>query len=413
MESPLGLRKLAEAVRTRVGGLFGGTRTSGPAAEVVFVLAVADDMLAAKNMLRLMKLGWERSEGWYHRNGINVVWNVEKGVKDRGLDAFKHPREDEVAANGAPFSEKKLGGEPGSEPAILYGSIDLDFSGSLDDFGLPKTTLVLCLIGPRFFQGEGFGAAKIAELLRDLSSKWHASQKTGNEPDDEHNSSVEKPAVAAADPKPRAPEPPIKALILGITDASLRSDINESIGSGVDQILVPSLLAELSSVPDIAPPKLALAVTGLERDFVRFNPRDSKWSRYHTAQQAASDPEVIRPMLASILLNRPHLQNLLRSELGFREGSDPITVTAVMPCGFMKGWGCANYNARNFSWIVGGPWTAEEKDAPELLPYNCADPVLAALTGRISDLQITSRDVQNLGRIASQLTRFRRYGRAA
>jgi len=186
---------------------------------------------------------------------------------------------------------------------------------------------------------------------------------------------------------------PNHLVVMGITDAWLHSNVPASIGSGIDKVLSPSMLPELSALSDIAPPKLALVVTGLERDFARFNPRGANGTKYASAQRAAWDPRLIRGMLEAVLESRPHLFSLLRNDSAFRPASDAITVTAAMPCGFVNGLGFANYNGWNPGWIVGAPWIREEKESPVVVPHHCADALITALTGRTTEFQLTTQDI--------------------
>jgi hypothetical protein len=392
--------KFAETARVWGNRLLGRTEADIRPPQVVFVVAVADDPMAGKNLLRLMPLSWKRSGSWYSRIGLNVSWNVERGVEDRGLDAFRHPGEQDFIQARRPYSEAPLEGAMENEMADRWlGSIGMDFGGSSNDLVPPLTTAVLCLVTPRYLAARGNVAENIAELLRELAGKWHAA----NAAPGRSNSGGGVGGSSARQP--------IRSVILGITDAS-RPSADPSLGSGVDSILVPALQIKPPGMADILPPRIALAITGLERDFVRFNARDSQSSRYRTAEQAAWDADAIKEMLASLILDRPHLQYLLENDLRQRPDLDPLTVTAVMPCGFLRGWGCVNYNGWNPGWLDGGPWTSEDMDAPQMVPFQCADPLLSALTGQVSEFQLTSRDYHTLHRMA-HWRRRRGGGRAA
>jgi hypothetical protein len=368
-----------------------------PVARDVFVFIVTDDMIAAKSMLRTMALSWERFGSAHRKDGPEIVFRVEPG-DGWGLDAFGFLQEKaDGAARDEPLSFRAEGGEPHDREQKLDGSFELNFGALPDGAVIAKTNVVLRLIGPRYFESERVGAGTVAVLVRELVEKWRQRQVLRS-PTDAGSASVRARSDAAE----------IDLVVMGITDALPRSAVQDAaVGSGIDRVLSPAMLPELTALSDIAPPKIAVVVTGLEREFARFNPRRGNGTKYACAQRAAWDPVLIKSMLAAVLEGRPHLLNLLRNDSEFRAASDPITVTAAMPCGFVSGLGFVNYNAWDPGWIVGGPWLREEKETPAVVPHHCADALITALTGRTTEFQLTTHDI-----LSDQIAR-RRYGRRA
>jgi len=359
-------------------------QAAGPSApRVVYVLIVADDILAAKCLIRTMAISWERFGSAHRKDGLEIVFRVEPH-DGWGLGRFAFSLENNAAARNEPFSLRAEDGsiDGRSMDEMLDGSFELNFRTPPDGAVIAKTNVVVRLIGPRYFTSERVGAATIAALVRNLDETWRAWQAAHLPAD-----------AASASRRDESDTAPINLIVMGITDAWLHSGLQPSVGSGVDKILSPSMLPELSALSGIAPPKLALVITGLERDFARFNPRRGNGTKYSSAQRAAWDPRLINRMLKAVLERRPHLVGLLHNDSAFRPAADAVTVTAAMPCGFVNGLGFGNYNAWDPGWIVGAPWVGEEKQSPDVVPYHCADALITALTGRTTEFQLTTRDI--------------------
>jgi len=332
-----------------------------------------------------MVISWERFGSSHRRADGEDILGIQFRSETHdgwGLGAFTLARE-EGADLDEPFAPRARRGKisgplHGVEPSVLDGSFELIFNSSPQRADLPATTVVMRLISPGEFSAERVGATTIAEHVRELVKKWRASPCVAN----------------AAGAGGRADDEPFTLVIMGITDAA-PGEADGAKRPGIDQVLSPSLLPQLADQLDIAPPKIALVVTGLERDFARFNPGDPRWLRYASAQRAAWDPVLVRRMLATVVDSRPHLRGLIHNDRAFR-GSTGLTVTAAMPCGFLNnGLGCVNYNPWGPGWIVGGPWLEGTLEAEEVVPHHCADALITALTGRTTEFQFTAQNLED------------------
>jgi hypothetical protein len=333
--------------------------------QVVHVLIVTDDNISAQCMVRLMHLAWKRDGSAHKRSGLTVEWNIAENALDEfllpGTDAYTNFSEPTVNGEMTNYwlSKKERTGRlhliaNGRSPGIrlLRGSSLVEFE------------LRVRMVPAHFFPDPEVNAAKVVELLTKR--------------------------VPETDPAPT------DFVVLGVTDASLERKALREIGSGVDQILTPGLLAQIAAdLP--AEPRVGVAITGLERDFVEFDGAAPRWSKYQNARDAASDPNLIKFMLRQIVLDRPHLRTMMENDHSFRPYvTRPIVITAVMPCGFLRGWNCINYNPFDPGWIHGSPAIRGERDALYLEPYGCADPLLTALTGLQTEFQITRDDMPRM-----------------
>jgi hypothetical protein len=331
--------------------------------QVVHVLIVTDDDTAAQCLVRLMHVAWERDGSAHKRYGMNAIWTVTDGA----LEEFDLPTTDAFT----PFSEPTVLGALGSYAwEKKKGRLSLLVQGRSPGIRILRGDsriefdLRVRMVPAHHFADHRIDAASVAELLTEQDSK-----------DD--------PA-------------PTDFVLLGVTDASLERQANKAVGSGVDQILAPGLLGKIVAALPMEP-RIAVAITGLERDFVRFDVSDPRWSKYESAYDAAWDPNLIRDMLHQVVSDRPHLKTLMQNDQGFRASRDrPMVVTAVMPCGFLRDWNCVNYNGFEPGWIEGSPAVRGEKDAPYFEPYCCADPLLTALTGMRTEFQLTPQDFRRM-----------------
>jgi hypothetical protein len=309
-------------------------------------------------MVRLMHIAWERNGTTLKRLGLRAEWEIA----DSDLEKFNLPGADPLQ----PFSEVLYRGILPDAAALLskkgaQGRINLRLDGNSPGIQAiagelrQEFDLHIRMVPAQFFAAERTDANSVAELLMDIEAD------------------VE----------------PTDFVLLGITDAALDHYVNKDLGSGVDQILNPGLLAQLAQTLPVKP-RVAIAVTGYERELACFDSDDPRWSAYGSQQRLAWDPRVVQYMLRETLRNRPHLQNLLLNDKRFRASqATPLTMTAVMPCGFLSDWGCLNYNPSDPGWIEGSPAIRGEKEAPYFIPYCCADPLLTALTGITSLYQLT------------------------
>jgi hypothetical protein len=338
--------------------------------QVVHVLIVTDDDTAAHCLVRLMHIAWERDGSGHKRSGLNVKWTITHQDTDKsrhGLDEFILPTTNALT----PFSEPTvLGALSADDYKEKNGKLDLMVDGRSPGIRLLRGdsriefSVRIRMVPAHHFADHRVDVASVAGLL------------TKRDPEDNLE--------------------PTDFVLLGVTDASLERRVNPGIGSGVDQILAPGLLGKIAAALPVEP-RVGIAITGLERDFVQFDVSDPRWSKYESAHEAAWDPALIRYMLHQVVLDRPHLSTLMQTDQGFRSLRDrPIVITAVMPCGFLRDWNCINYNSFEPGWIEGSPAIRGERDAPYFVPYCCADPLLTALTGMRTEFQLTSRDFQRM-----------------
>lgn len=334
------------------------------AKRIASVLVVADD-LAALSVVRLMHIAWERNGTNLKQLGLRAQWEIGKG----DLDEFNLPGTDPLQ----PFSEPRFRGELPKIADLLNtgarGRIHLrvdgnsggirSFAGNLSQ----EYEVHIRMVKARYGDAERTDANSVAKLLMDVGAD------------------VE----------------PTDFVLLAITDASL-DRVDKNLGSGIDQVLNPGLLVELAQALRVKP-RVAIAVTGYERELACFDSDDPRWSSYGSPQRLAQDPRVVQYMLRETLRNRPHLENLLLNDQRFRASpSTPLTMTAVMPCGFLSDWGGLNYNPSEPGWIEGSPAIRDEKECPYFIPYCCADPLLTALTNMRSPYQLTLDNAGPRGR---------------
>src|SRR4051794_26424747 len=100
-----GLWSRTTAAVRLVAGFFSRTTTTPvPASQVVYALIVADDIVAAKSVLRTMAISWERFGSWHGKGGPQIVFRIER-EGGLGLGDFKFSAEG-GAARTEPFSEQ-------------------------------------------------------------------------------------------------------------------------------------------------------------------------------------------------------------------------------------------------------------------------------------------------------------------
>ena len=330
--------------------------------QVVHVLIVTDDDTAAQCLVRLMHMSWDRDSSAHKKRGLIANWTVPENA----LDEFDLPG----TSASTPYSEAATLG------ALRVGGAT-EYKGRIGLFVDGRSPAI------RIFRGDN--RVDFDVRIRMVVAHHFADHRV-------HATGI---ADLLTKREPGDPEP-TDFVVLGVTDASLRRQVNPKIGSGVDQILTPGLLAKLlAALP--SEPRVGLAITGLERDFVRFDASDPQWRRYGSAREAAWDPHLIKRMLYRVLADRPHLQTLMQNDEGLRtQRRHPIAVTAVMPCGFLRDFGVVNYNAHDAGWLQGSPAVRGERDGPYFEPYCCADPLLTALTGIRTEFQVTSQELRRM-----------------
>lgn len=190
---------------------------------------------------------------------------------------------------------------------------------------------------------------------------------------------------------------PALSLVYAITDFEPGSGAEGGSQYGADRLVNAAAITAAAKTRPLA---VALGVTGYERLFAEFSPDQPRWRRFPSAFGAALDDGFVRSLLLNTLRQREHLVHEMRVCAG---SGCPVTVTMVAPFGFLKGPACANWDVAtdeprvmpagkgaNNGIIVG------EHDAPQVIPIECATPLISAVLGQATPFQLVSDDLHDL-----------------